>query len=91
VHTFFIGLGVALAGAVSFLCADALLRPGSLSRILLAAMTVFWFCRLLAQFFAYDSRIWKGDRFRTFMHAAFSALWIYVTAIYGIALATVWT
>jgi hypothetical protein len=90
VHTFFIGLGVALAGAVSFLCADALLRPGSLSRILLAAMTVFWFCRLLAQFFAYDSRIWKGDRFRTLMHAAFSALWIYVTAIYGIALATVW-
>jgi hypothetical protein len=25
------------------------------------------------------------------MHAAFSALWIYVTATYGIALATVWT
>jgi len=54
-------------------------------------MTVFWLCRLLAQFFAYDTRIWKGDRFRTLMHAAFSALWIYATATYGIALATVWT
>ena len=33
----------------------------------------------------------KGDRFRTLIHAGFSALWIYVTATYGIALATVWT
>ena len=90
VHSFFIGLGVALAGGGSFLCADALLCPGLLSRTLLAGMTMFWLCRLLAQFFAYDSRIWKGDRFRTFMHAVFSALWIYVTATYGIALAAVW-
>jgi hypothetical protein len=90
VHSFFIALGVVLGGAGSFLCADALLRPGSLSRTLLAGMTVFWLCRLLAQFFAYDARIWKGDRFRTVMHAAFSVLWIYVTATYGIALATVW-
>ena len=90
VHSFFIALGVVLGGAGSFLCADALLRPGALSRTLLAGMTVFWLCRLLAQFFAYDARIWKGDRFRTVMHVAFSALWIYVTATYGIALATVW-
>jgi hypothetical protein len=90
VHSFFIALGVVLGGAGSFLCADALLRPGSLSRTLLAGMTVFWLCRLLAQFFAYDARIWKGDRFRTVMHAAFSVLWIYVTATYGIALVTVW-
>ena len=90
VHSFFIGLGVVLGGAGSFLCADALLRPGLLSRAVLAGMTVFWLCRLLAQFFAYETRIWKGDRFRTSMHAAFSVLWIYVTATYGVALATVW-
>jgi hypothetical protein len=86
VHTFFIGLGVVLVGAGSFLYAGALLRPGVLSRALLAGMTLFWFCRLLAQFFAYDSALWRGDRFRTFMHAAFSMLWCYVTATYGIAL-----
>ena len=90
IHSFFIALGVVLGGAGSLLCADALLRPGALSRALLAGMTVFWLCRLLAQFFAYDARIWRGDRFRTVMHAAFSVLWIYVTATYGIALATVW-
>jgi hypothetical protein len=90
VHSFFIGLGVVLGGAGSFLCADALLRPALLSRAVLAGMTVFWLCRLLAQFVAYDTRIWKGDRFRTSMHAAFSVLWIYVTATYGVALAAVW-
>ena len=90
VHSLFIGLGVVLGGVGSFLCADALLRPALLSRAALAGMTVFWLCRLLAQFFAYETRIWKGDRFRTSMHAAFSVLWIYVTATYGVALATVW-
>ncbi len=90
VHSFFIALGVVLAGAVSFLYADALLRPTALNRALLAAMATFWLCRLLAQFFAYDSAIWRGDRFRTFMHVAFALLWCYVTATYGIALITVW-
>jgi hypothetical protein len=89
VHTFFIGLGVVLAGAGSLFYADVLLRPGALSRAILAGMAVFWCCRLLAQFVAYDSAIWRGNRFRTLMHAAFSLLWCYVTATYGIALITV--
>jgi hypothetical protein len=90
VHSFFIALGVVLAGAVSFMYANALLRPAALNRALLAAMVTFWLCRLIAQFFAYDSAIWRGDRFRTFMHVAFALIWCYVTATYGIALITVW-
>ena len=90
VHTFFIGMGVALAGAVSLFYADALLRPGALSRAILAGLTAFWFCRLLAQFLAYDSAIWRGNRFRTIMHAAFSVLWCYITATYGLAWIKVW-
>jgi len=89
VHTFFIGLGVVLAGAGSLFYADVLLRPGALSRAILAAMAVFWLCRLLAQFVVYDSAIWRGSRFRTFMHAAFTLLWCYITTTYGIALITV--
>jgi hypothetical protein len=85
VHTFFIGLGVVLAGTGSLFYADALLRPDALNRAILAAMAAFWLCRLFAQFLAYDSAIWRGDRFRTFMHAAFALLWCYVTATYGIA------
>lgn len=90
VHNFFIGLGVSLAGAGSLLYADSLIKPGALSRALLVGMTVFWLCRLLAQFFAYDSVIWRGDRFRTFMHTGFTVLWCYVTATYGIALVAIW-
>ena len=89
VHNFFIGLTVALGGAASFFCANALLRPDTLSRAVLAGMATFWFCRLLAQFIAYDSAIWRRDRFRTFMHVACSLLWCYVTVTYGIAFLTV--
>ena len=85
VHNFFIGLGVVLGGAGSFFCANALLRPGTLSRAVLAGMAMFWLCRLLAQFVGYDSAIWRGDRFRTFLHVACSLLWCYVTGTYGIA------
>jgi hypothetical protein len=90
VHTFFIGLGVVLAGAGSLFYADALLRHDILSRAVLAAMAAFWFCRLLAQFLAYDSAIWRGNRFRTWMHIAFAMLWCYVTTTYGLALIAVW-
>ena len=90
VHNFFIGLSVVLGGAASFFCANTLLRPDTLSRAVLAGMATFWLCRLLAQFVAYDCVIWRGDRFRTFMHVACSLLWCYITATYGIAFLTVW-
>lgn len=90
VHNFFIGLGVTLAGAGSLFYADDLLRPDVLSRAVLAAMTTFWLCRLMAQFLAYDSAIWRGNRFRTSMHVAFAMLWCYITTTYGFALMTVW-
>jgi len=90
VHSFFIGLGVVLAGAGTLFYVDVLLRPDALSRAVLAAMAAFWFCRLLAQFLAYDSAIWRGNRFRTSMHIVFATLWCYVTSTYGLALMTVW-
>ncbi len=90
VHSFFIGFGVALSGALSLFYANLLLRPDALNRGILAALAVFWLCRLLAQFFAYDSAIWRGNRFRTAMHALFAVFWCYVTAIYGLALMAAW-
>jgi hypothetical protein len=90
VHSFFIGLVVTLFGALSFFYADALLQPTALNRAILAGMATFWLCRLFAQFFGYDAAIWRGDRFRTFMHVAFTLLWCYVSAIYGISLTVVW-
>jgi hypothetical protein len=89
VHNFFIGLGVTMAGLISLLYARVLLHPSVLSSAILAGMVAFWLCRLLAQFFAYPKAIWRGDRFRTLMHVAFSVLWCYVTVTYGVALISV--
>jgi len=89
VHTFFIAFGVALCGVVSLVYAGTLLHPGPLNRAILAGMASFWFLRLGAQFFAYDSVLWRGDIFRTRMHIAFCALWIYVSATYLLAFVTV--
>jgi hypothetical protein len=86
VHTFFIGLLLVLLGACSFFYADALLAPAPLSRALLTGMAVFWLCRLLCQWFVYDRALWRGNRFRTVMHVAFSMLWIYAVLTYGGAL-----
>jgi hypothetical protein len=85
VHTFFIAFGVVLCGVISLAYAGALLQPSPLNRAILAGMAAFWFFRLLAQFFAYDSAIWRGNPFRTRMHITFSTLWIYVTATYLLA------
>jgi hypothetical protein len=89
VHTFFIAMTVTMMGAFSAAYAALLIEPQPLSRVVLAGMTLFWATRLIVQFTAYESAIWRGDSFRTVMHVAFSALWVYVTATYGMAL--VWS
>ncbi|SPE24892.1 conserved membrane hypothetical protein [Candidatus Sulfotelmatomonas gaucii] len=90
VHSFFIALGVTLAGVISLFYARALLSPSALNSAVLAGMAAFWLCRLLAQIFTYDAAIWRGNRFRTWMHVVFSALWCYVTGTYGVALISAW-
>ena len=86
VHTFFIAMTVTMMGAFCAVYAGVLVEPQVLSRAILAGMVVFWGSRLVAQFTAYESAIWRGDRFRTLMHVAFSILWVYVTGTFGIAL-----
>ena len=89
VHTFFIALLLVLLGICSLFYADTLLESTPLSRLLLSGIVIFWLCRLSVQFFVYDSAIWKGNRFFTSMHIAFSLLWIYVVVTYSLALRTV--
>jgi hypothetical protein len=88
-HTFFIVLLLALFAALFGLYADALLEPTRLSRAVLIGLTIFWGLRMLMQWFFYSPAIWRGDRFNTIMHGAFSAAWVYVTAICGLALWTI--
>ena len=86
VHAIFLIVTLALLSALLLTCADALVQPTRLSRALLAGLTLFWGLRMLVQWFYYSPAIWRGDRFNTVVHVLFSALWVYVTAVFAAAL-----
>jgi hypothetical protein len=86
VHAGFIVLILLLMAALSLALPQDLMAPSRLSRALLAAMSLFWFVRLLVQWFIYDPRIWRGNRVYTAMHFVFTALWIYFSATFAFAL-----
>lgn len=90
VHCFFIALLVVMIGVCSLFCTSALLGSGALSRVVLTGFVLFWLFRLGFQLFVYDPAIWRGQRFYTVMHVAFSIFWIYVVLIYGAALRMTW-
>lgn len=89
VHMFFVCVALALFGTLSLLAPDALLERTRLSRLVLGGILLFWLLRLFCQWFVYDARLWRGNAFRTAMHGVFTLLWIYLTAVYGVALWTV--
>ena len=79
-----------LMGGVTLFYTDALLQPAPLSRVVLAAVVIFWLCRLFIQFFVYDSLLWRGNKFNTWMHVLFSFFWTYVLFTYFLAARHVW-
>ena len=91
VHCFFISLAIVLMGACTLFYTNALLGSGMLSRVVLAGFAGFWLSRLLFQIFVYDPAIWRGRRFYTVMHVAFSLFWTYVVVVYGAALHLAWS
>lgn len=81
VHTFFIALTVLLMGLLCLTNADELVSTPFGRRICLG-LFIFWFIRLIIQFFGYSSRLWKGKPFETFVHIAFTLLWAYLAAVF---------
>ena len=88
-HAVFLVLTLALFSVLLVGYADALVEPTRLSRAVLAGLTMFWGLRMLMQWFFYSPAIWRGHRFNTVMHGIFSATWVYVTTICGLALWTI--
>ena len=86
VHAAFIVLTVLLMAGVTLGLPHDLMTPSRLSRAVLAAMAFFWLARLLVQWFYYDPRIWRGDRFNTIMHFVFTAVWCYLSGTFTYAL-----
>lgn len=83
VHTLFIGLFVLMSGALSLLAPQALLAPTPLSRLVLGGLATFWGLRLVVQWFVYDHSLWRGHAFNTGVHAAFTAMWVYLAGVYA--------
>ncbi len=86
VHAAFICVVLLLFAALTLILPRQLLEPTPLARALLAGIGLFWFLRLLTQWFVYDWRIWRGNRFYTVMHFVFTGVWIYFTATFAMAL-----
>lgn len=80
VHTFFIALVVLLMGLLCLFMSSELVHT-LLGKWILRGMFVFWFTRLIFQFFVYSSRLWKGKKFETIIHIIFSFTWIYFSAV----------
>ncbi len=87
VHVLFICVILSLFGALSLFAPQALLQPTPLARLVLAGLVGFWALRLGVQWFVYDASLWKGRAARTAIHWAFTALWVYLVAVYAGALA----
>jgi hypothetical protein len=82
VHTIFICVVLMMIGGLSLFASNAILKPTLLSQLILGGFAALWALRLIVQWCVYDSSLWRGDTFRTFVHVAFTALWLYLTAVY---------
>ncbi|NCT75826.1 MAG: hypothetical protein GXC78_14910 [Chitinophagaceae bacterium] len=82
VHTFFIGVTVALMGLLCLLVPNELLET-KLGKYIAAGLCLFWLLRCLIQFFYYSSSLWRGRRFETIIHIFFSLLWIYLSTLFA--------
>ena len=88
VHSMFLVLTLGLFSALLLTCAPALVEPTPLSRAILVGLTIFWGLRMVMQWCFYSSELWRGHRFNTVVHVAFSAIWIYLTTVFAV---TLWT
>ena len=85
VHCAFIGLTLILMGLLCLLCPETLLQPSPLGQLVTAGLSLFWFCRLAAQWLVYDTSLWRGKPFETGMHILFTGLWLTYTTVFASA------
>ncbi len=81
IHTFFIALTVFLMGVLCLTSSSEIIVT-SLGKKISLGLGIFWTVRLIIQFFGYSTKLWKGKKFETFMHLAFSLLWTYLSIIF---------
>ena len=84
VHTFFVALVVFLMGFLCYCCAEDIANT-KLGKQIALGLFIFWFTRLIFQFFVYSPKLWKGKLFETVIHIIFSLIWIYLTLVFFFA------
>ena len=86
VHCGFIVMLLILQGILLLAVPQALVEPTTAGLALLVGLTAFWVYRLYAQLFMYERRLWIGNRFHTIVHVVFTALWCYLSGVFGWAM-----
>lgn len=81
VHTIFIAFTVLLIGLLCLTSAHELVTT-ELGRRITLGLGVFWAVRFIFQLFVYSGELWKGKRFETTVHIAFTFFWLYMSAIF---------
>lgn len=81
VHTFFLALILLLVGILCFTSSNEIIET-NLGKKLAFGLAIFWFVRLVFQFFVYSPKLWRGKRFETIMHVLFSLFWGYLSVVF---------
>ncbi len=81
VHTFFIALVLLLMGLLCVRSSRELVDT-PLGHQIALGFGIFWILRLCIQFFGFSPHIWRGKKFETGVHIAFSVLWLYLSTVF---------
>lgn len=84
VHTSFL-CGVLVAMGLPCLLEPAVLLEKSRAGLWAAwSLSIFWAIRLWCQWFVYRPSWWEGRRFETAMHWLVTAIWLFLTLLFGL-------
>ena len=84
VHGFFICVVLVAMGLPCFVEPSVLLEKSRAAAWAAWSLAAFWALRLWCQWFVYRRELWRGQAFETAMHAVFTAIWIYLAAIFAL-------
>ncbi|MCB1132483.1 MAG: hypothetical protein KDN05_15255 [Verrucomicrobiae bacterium] len=83
VHTFFLVLILIAMGLPALLEPSVFLERTRAGLWATSSITVFWLCRLVAQWTVYRQRWWKGRPLETTVHWVFTCVWLALVLLFG--------
>jgi hypothetical protein len=87
VHCFFIGLACLLWGLLPLTAGRSLLQPSPVARLVLIGAVVFWASRLVIQLLVFNRHARESPSWYA-LSIAGTGLWLYLTAVWTLALIT---